>query len=78
MLNALYKNGKNGKSTAPAVSCNNYAISCVNLLVRCRRHTAYGEHGANSQRRDIRQRIAAFTGGSGAVKRRILRALVGE
>jgi len=35
-------------------------------------------YGANSQRRDIRQRIAAFTGGSGAVKRRILRALVGE
>jgi tRNA 2-thiocytidine biosynthesis protein TtcA len=33
-------------------------------------------YGANSQRRDIRQRIAAFTGGSGAVKRRILRALV--
>ena len=32
-------------------------------------------YGANSQRRDIRQRIAAFTGGSGAVKRRILRAL---
>jgi len=35
-------------------------------------------YGVNSQRRDIRQRIAAFTGGSGAVKRRILRALVGE
>jgi len=35
-------------------------------------------YGVNSQRRDIRQRIAAFTNGSGAVKRRILRALVGE
>jgi len=35
-------------------------------------------YGVNSQRRDIRRRIAAFTGGSGAVKRRILRALVGE
>jgi tRNA 2-thiocytidine biosynthesis protein TtcA len=35
-------------------------------------------YGVNSQRRDIRQRIAAFTGGSGAVKRRILRALLTE
>ena len=32
-------------------------------------------YGINSKRRDIRQRIAAFTGGSGAVKRRILKAL---
>jgi len=32
-------------------------------------------YGVNSKRRDIRQRIAAFTGGSGAVKRRILKAL---
>ena len=31
--------------------------------------------GLNSRRRDIRQRIAAFTGNSGAVKRRILTAL---
>jgi len=35
-------------------------------------------YGVNSQRRDMRQRIAALTGGSGAVKRRILRALVGK
>ena len=33
-------------------------------------------YGANSQRRDIRQRITALTGGSGAVKRRIFRALL--
>jgi tRNA 2-thiocytidine biosynthesis protein TtcA len=32
-------------------------------------------YGANSKRRDMRQRIAALTGSSGAVKRRILRAL---
>jgi len=32
-------------------------------------------YGVNSKRRDIRRRIAALTGGSGAVKRRILRAL---
>jgi tRNA 2-thiocytidine biosynthesis protein TtcA len=32
-------------------------------------------YGVNSRRRDIRQRIAEFTGGSGAVKRRILKAL---
>jgi tRNA 2-thiocytidine biosynthesis protein TtcA len=32
-------------------------------------------HGLNSKRRDIPQRIADFTGGSGAVKRRILKAL---
>jgi tRNA 2-thiocytidine biosynthesis protein TtcA len=32
-------------------------------------------YGVNSQRRDIRQRIAEFTNGSGAVKRRILKAL---
>ncbi|MDR2717470.1 MAG: tRNA 2-thiocytidine biosynthesis TtcA family protein [Treponema sp.] len=32
-------------------------------------------YGVNSKRRDIRQRIAALTGGSGAVKRRILKAL---
>ncbi|MDR1949080.1 MAG: tRNA 2-thiocytidine biosynthesis TtcA family protein [Spirochaetaceae bacterium] len=32
-------------------------------------------YGLRSKRRDIRQRIADFTGGSGAVKRRILRAL---
>jgi len=32
-------------------------------------------YGVNSKRRDIRQRIAAFTGGSGTVKRRILKAL---
>jgi tRNA 2-thiocytidine biosynthesis protein TtcA len=31
--------------------------------------------GINSKRRDMRTRIAAFTGGSGAVKRRVLRAL---
>jgi len=31
--------------------------------------------GINSRRRDIRERIAAFTGNSGAVKRRILAAL---
>jgi tRNA 2-thiocytidine biosynthesis protein TtcA len=31
--------------------------------------------GVNSRRRDIRERIAAFTGNSGAVKRRILAAL---
>jgi tRNA 2-thiocytidine biosynthesis protein TtcA len=31
--------------------------------------------GLRSKRREIRQRIAGFTGGSGAVKRRILRAL---
>jgi tRNA 2-thiocytidine biosynthesis protein TtcA len=31
--------------------------------------------GVNSRRRDIRQRIAAFTGNSGAVKRRILASL---
>jgi tRNA 2-thiocytidine biosynthesis protein TtcA len=33
-------------------------------------------YGLHSKRRDIRKRIADFTGGSGAVKRRILRALV--
>ena len=32
-------------------------------------------YGVNSKRRDIRQRIAEFTGGSGVVKRRILAAL---
>ncbi|MDR0553223.1 MAG: tRNA 2-thiocytidine biosynthesis TtcA family protein [Treponema sp.] len=32
-------------------------------------------YGINSRRRDIRRRIAEFTGNSGAVKRRILRAL---
>jgi tRNA 2-thiocytidine biosynthesis protein TtcA len=32
-------------------------------------------YGLNSKRRDIRTRIADFTGGSGAVKRRILKAL---
>jgi len=32
-------------------------------------------YGANSKRRDMRRRIAAFTGASGAVKRRILAAL---
>ena len=32
-------------------------------------------YGANSKRRDMRQRIAAFTGESGAVKRRVLGAL---
>jgi len=32
-------------------------------------------YGSNSQRRDMRQRIAVFTGGSGAVKRRIMRGL---
>ena len=32
-------------------------------------------YGINSERRDIRQRVAAFTGSSGAVKRRILKAL---
>ncbi|MDR0455090.1 MAG: tRNA 2-thiocytidine biosynthesis TtcA family protein [Treponema sp.] len=32
-------------------------------------------YGVNSKRRDIRKRLEAFTGGSGAVKRRILKAL---
>jgi tRNA 2-thiocytidine biosynthesis protein TtcA len=32
-------------------------------------------YGINSKRRDIRKRIAGFTGNSGAVKRRIFRAL---
>jgi len=32
-------------------------------------------YGVNSKRRDIRQRIDAMTGGSGTVKRRILKAL---
>ena len=32
-------------------------------------------YGINSRRRDIRNRIAAFTGNSGAIKRRILAAL---
>jgi tRNA 2-thiocytidine biosynthesis protein TtcA len=32
-------------------------------------------YGLNSNRRDMRQRIAELTGGSGAVKRRILKAL---
>jgi tRNA 2-thiocytidine biosynthesis protein TtcA len=32
-------------------------------------------YGINSKRRDMRQRVADFTGGSGAVKRRILKAL---
>lgn len=32
-------------------------------------------YGINSSRRDIRRRIAEFTGGAGAVKRRILKAL---
>jgi tRNA 2-thiocytidine biosynthesis protein TtcA len=32
-------------------------------------------YGINSGRRDMRKRIAGFTGGSGAVKRRILKAL---
>ena len=31
-------------------------------------------YGLNSQRRDLRRRIAEFTGNSGAVKRRIFRA----
>jgi tRNA 2-thiocytidine biosynthesis protein TtcA len=31
--------------------------------------------GVHSKRRDMRNKIAAFTGGSGAVKRRVLRAL---
>jgi tRNA 2-thiocytidine biosynthesis protein TtcA len=31
--------------------------------------------GINSKRRDMRKKIAEFTGGSGAVKRRILQAL---
>jgi tRNA 2-thiocytidine biosynthesis protein TtcA len=36
-------------------------------------------YGLHSKRREMRQRLAEFTGGSGAVKRRILRALaVGE
>ncbi|MCL2007250.1 MAG: tRNA 2-thiocytidine biosynthesis TtcA family protein [Treponema sp.] len=34
--------------------------------------------GANSKRRDMRERIEAFTGGSGAEKRRILAALSGQ
>jgi len=33
-------------------------------------------YGVNSKRRDMRERIAVFTGGSGTVKRRILRALI--
>jgi tRNA 2-thiocytidine biosynthesis protein TtcA len=33
-------------------------------------------YGLHSKRRDIRERIAVFTGGSGAVKRRILQALL--
>ncbi|GHU70810.1 tRNA 2-thiocytidine(32) synthetase TtcA [Spirochaetia bacterium] len=32
-------------------------------------------YGVNSKRRDVRKRIAEFTGGSGAVKRRILKAM---
>jgi tRNA 2-thiocytidine biosynthesis protein TtcA len=32
-------------------------------------------YGVNSKRRDMRQRIADFTGNSGAVKRRILKAI---
>jgi tRNA 2-thiocytidine biosynthesis protein TtcA len=32
-------------------------------------------YGVNSRRRDIREKLAAFTGGSGAVKRRIFAAL---
>ncbi|GHV86345.1 tRNA 2-thiocytidine(32) synthetase TtcA [Spirochaetia bacterium] len=32
-------------------------------------------YGVNSKRRDMREKIACFTGGSGAVKRRILAAL---
>jgi tRNA 2-thiocytidine biosynthesis protein TtcA len=32
-------------------------------------------YGINSRRRDVRKRIAEFTGNSGAVKRRIFRAL---
>jgi tRNA 2-thiocytidine biosynthesis protein TtcA len=32
-------------------------------------------YGINSKRRDMRARIAAFTGGSGAVKRRMLKAI---
>jgi tRNA 2-thiocytidine biosynthesis protein TtcA len=32
-------------------------------------------YGINSGRRDMRKRIAGFTGGSGAIKRRILKAL---
>jgi tRNA 2-thiocytidine biosynthesis protein TtcA len=32
-------------------------------------------YGLNSKRRELRKRIAEFTGNSGAVKRRILRAL---
>ena len=35
-------------------------------------------YGLNSQRRVMRQRLAAFTGGSGAIKRRILAALGAE
>jgi tRNA 2-thiocytidine biosynthesis protein TtcA len=34
-------------------------------------------YGINSKRRDMRERITALTGGSGAVKRRILKALSG-
>jgi tRNA 2-thiocytidine biosynthesis protein TtcA len=34
-------------------------------------------YGRNSRRREMRQKIADFTGGSGAVKRRILRSLSG-
>ena len=35
-------------------------------------------YGAHSRRLDMRKKIAAFTGNSGAVKRRILRAVLGE
>jgi tRNA 2-thiocytidine biosynthesis protein TtcA len=34
--------------------------------------------GIHSKRRDMRRKIAEFTGGSGAVKRRILQALSSE
>jgi tRNA 2-thiocytidine biosynthesis protein TtcA len=35
-------------------------------------------YGLRSKRRDVRKRLAEFTGNSGAVKRRILRALSGD
>jgi tRNA 2-thiocytidine biosynthesis protein TtcA len=35
-------------------------------------------YGVNSKRREIRKRITEFTGGSGAIKRRILKALISE
>gem|GEM_PF-3447575 len=35
-------------------------------------------YGAHSKRLDIRKKIASFTNSSGAVKRRILRAILGK